>query len=122
MFTTLGFDNFAARFDGFVLNLCFQEYDEVFAMFELAIVCSFLNGTCRILVLTRWPRGIDLPLSQLLPDHSTVQFMIKRVEPAGPHIKQYLVFVTNTFPLGTSGVCVEQVTDTAFSKSKESNV
>lgn len=38
------------------------------------------------------------------------------------HVKQYLVFTANTFPLGTSGVCVEIVTETAFSRSKESRV
>lgn len=45
-----------------------------------------------------------IPLSQLLPVHSIVQFAIIRVLFPGPHIKQYFVLVVKTLPLGTSGV------------------
>ena len=51
-----------------------------------------------------------------------VQLAMIRVLLPGPHIRQYLVFVVNTLPLGTSGVCVLQLTVTAFSKSNDSSV
>jgi hypothetical protein len=66
--------------------------------------------------------GQYIPLSQLLPVHSIVQLAIMRVLLPGPHIRQYFVFVVKILPLGTSGVCVLQLTVTAFSKSNASSV
>ena len=66
--------------------------------------------------------NVDIPFSQLLPVHSIVQLAMMRVLFPGPHIRQYFVFVVKTLPLGTSGVCVLQLTVIAFSRSKASRV
>ena len=43
-----------------------------------------------------------------------------RVPLFGPHMKQYRLLVLKASPLGTLGVCVVTVTDTAFSRSNAS--
>ena len=81
-----------------------------FAPFSMGPVwCYYMCGCYKI--------GSDLPFSQLFPLHSTVKVMISRVLFPGPHIIQYLVFVRNIPPFGTSGVAVLHCTLTAFSKS-----
>ena len=52
-----------------------------------------------VLLLSR-----SLPLSQLLPVHSTVQFIWILVALFSAHERQYLVLTLNTFPLGTSEI------------------
>lgn len=62
----------------------------------------------------------NIPFSQLLPVHSIVQFICRRVLLFSAHVRQYFVLVVKILPEGTSGVEVDMVTDTAFSKSKQS--
>jgi hypothetical protein len=50
------------------------------------------------------------------------QFIWMRVALPSAHVRQYFVFVLKTLPLGTSGVWVEIVTETAFSRSRVSRV
>lgn len=49
-----------------------------------------------------------------------VKFINNLVAFSGAHMRQNLVLVVKTLPLGTSGVWVDTVTETDFSRSKKS--
>lgn len=88
-------------------------------------LAPFSIGPRRTLSAPRYCNTIsssNAPFSQLFPLHSTVKVIINRVLLLEPHIKQYLVLVRNTPPLGTSGVCVLARTEIPFSRSNCSSV
>src|SRR6516225_7915345 len=61
--------------------------------------------------------GRNVPLIQLLPDHSMKLLTWMRVLLFSAHDKQYRVLTTKILPLGTSGFCVLTRTLTALSRS-----